>query len=173
MDVSTVPQVFLVLPSGDRLTLTGTWTDAYTAQTSYNFPSTATEGIGEISLTGAKTQTGISIGDCHSTIAIGSASLIPNDKIEFFPNPFSPNGDGFADKTDLFLKLDKASDVKVTIFDLNGTIVRSLFRGTSNGNLTIEWDGKNNLGEIAKIGLYIYQVEIAGKVTSGSIVLTK
>ena len=173
MNTAVIPTIYVWLSDNSRLAITGAWVDEYTYTATYLFPAATIEGFSDMALTDAVTAAGRNIGDYKTKMVVGSASLIPENKKEFWPNPFSPNGDGFADKTTLFLNVDKASDVKVTIFDLRGTVIRYLFKGTINGNNNIEWDGKDNSGEMAKIGLYIYQLEIGSSITSGSIVLTK
>ncbi|MFH1367620.1 MAG: carbohydrate binding domain-containing protein [Elusimicrobiota bacterium] len=178
MDTSAAPVFEITLPSrsaasGSKITVNGAWLDALTCRLNYSFSASVPEGYGQITLTNAVSGLGYAITDCSVEFMVAKDSLVPDNKLEFFPNPFSPNGDGFADKTTLFVKTAKSSSVQVTIYDLRGTIIRDLYRDTVNGNCKIDWDGKDNSGDTAKIGLYIYQIEIDNSITSGSVVLTK
>ncbi|MFC1500936.1 hypothetical protein ACFL58_00605 [Elusimicrobiota bacterium] len=54
----------------------------------------------------------------------------------------------------------------VNIYDIKGSRVRSL-------NGTSIWDGKDEDGDIVESGLYVYQIKVAGKIISGTIVVAK
>jgi len=59
------------------------------------------------------------------------------------------------------------------IYNLQGTLVRYLVNQEINGMYRIEWDGRIDTGQIVPIGLYIYQLKIGGKLTSGTIVVSR
>ena len=75
-----------------------------------------------------------------------------------YPNPFNP-------ETWIPYQLAKASDVKITIYDMHGAVVRQLELGhQSQGFYTSRsraayWDGCNNQGERVASGIYFYQLE--------------
>lgn len=70
-----------------------------------------------------------------------------------YPNPFS-------NLTVIPYKLKKQSDVKVTIYDILGRVVRNFSAGTQTvGVHSIEWDGKNNFGQTAATGIYFYRLQ--------------
>ncbi|MBD3288586.1 T9SS type A sorting domain-containing protein [candidate division KSB1 bacterium] len=70
-----------------------------------------------------------------------------------YPNPFNPT-------TTINFTLSKTSHVKLTIYDLIGKEIRTLVRDEKEaGNYTINWDGRNNMGNIVASGIYIYQLE--------------
>ena len=81
--------------------------------------------------------------------------LLPN-----YPNPFNP-------ETWIPYHLSHAADVRLTIYDAKGVVVRQLDIGhQSAGYYTTRikaayWDGRNNLGEPAGSGIYFYQLRIA------------
>jgi hypothetical protein len=92
------------------------------------------------------------------------------------PNPFTPNGDGINDKTQLTFFLANIAEPRVLIgsqirkltikiYDLTGRLVRELYDQDSRaaafvaGN-AIEWDGRNNDGKIVRPGVYIAQIVI-------------
>ena len=75
-----------------------------------------------------------------------------------YPNPFNP-------ETWIPYQLAKASDVKITIYDTRGIVVRQLALGhqppgfyTSRSRAAY-WDGRNTLGERVASGIYFYQLE--------------
>lgn len=79
--------------------------------------------------------------------------LLPN-----YPNPFNP-------ETWIPYQLASESDVKITIYDTRGALVRALVLGhQSAGYYTgrsraVYWDGRNNLGESVASGVYFYQLQ--------------
>ncbi len=85
------------------------------------------------------------------------AALIPNETLLLsnYPNPFNP-------ETWIPYQLAKPADVTVTIYGVNGHVIRRLFLGHqlagtyhSKGRAAY-WDGKNEWGEPAASGLYFY-----------------
>ena len=60
----------------------------------------------------------------------------------------------------------KEGDV-LKIYNVNGKKIREITSGTAEGFV---WDGKNDSGDWAKSGIYIYQIKIDGKLISGTIV---
>ena len=76
--------------------------------------------------------------------------LLPN-----YPNPFNP-------ETWIPYQLTEAAEVTLTIYAVNGTVVRTLALGHrpvgiyQGKNRAAYWDGKNALGELVASGLYFY-----------------
>ena len=75
-----------------------------------------------------------------------------------YPNPFNP-------ETWIPYELANPSEVKITIYDMRGTVVRRLDLGhqlagyyTSRVRAAY-WDGKNNVGERVASGIYFYQLQ--------------
>ena len=79
-----------------------------------------------------------------------TTTLLPN-----YPNPFNP-------ETWIPYQLAKPSDVSLTIYDINGRVVRTLDLGHRRAGVyrsrgrTAYWDGKNEFGEPVASGLYFY-----------------
>ena len=77
-------------------------------------------------------------------------SLLPN-----YPNPFNP-------ETWIPYQLAKPADVKLTIYDINGRVVRDLDLGHQRAGIyqsrarAAHWDGRNAQGEPVASGLYFY-----------------
>ena len=99
--------------------------------------------------------------------ALGNAapSMIPIDAVPSettlsanYPNPFNP-------ETWIPYQLSNTSDVKITIYDTRGTVVRQLELGHqpagyyTNRSRAAYWDGRNDFGERVSSGLYFYQLK--------------
>ncbi|RMF59074.1 MAG: T9SS C-terminal target domain-containing protein [Calditrichaeota bacterium] len=69
-----------------------------------------------------------------------------------YPNPFNPG-------TTIAFYLPAPSEVTLTVYDITGQKVRTLFQGqASPGEHQIYWDGKNEAGETVSSGVYVYQL---------------
>ena len=85
------------------------------------------------------------------------ASLIPEETalLHNYPNPFNP-------ETWIPYQLAHAADVTLTIYDMNGQVVRRLALGHQAAGMyrsrsrAAYWNGRNHLGESVASGLYFY-----------------
>ena len=63
--------------------------------------------------------------------------------------------------TILNFKLDKRSNVTITVYDLAGDSVKVLYNGTANAGMNeVSWDGKNKRGRPVVQGVYLIVVKI-------------
>lgn len=84
-----------------------------------------------------------------------------------YPNPFNPS-------TMIEFGLPKTQNVKLVIYDIIGRKVAELInKQMEAGYHKIKWDGKNNFGQQAASGFYIYQVSTSQKVISRKMILLK
>ena len=85
--------------------------------------------------------------------------LLPN-----YPNPFNP-------ETWIPYQLAESAEVTLTIYDMNGQLVRRLAMGHQAAGMyqsrsrAVYWDGRNQLGEPVASGLYFYTLT-AGEFTA-------
>ena len=94
------------------------------------------------------------------------ASLIPEDTalLANYPNPFNP-------ETWIPYQLAESADVTLTIYDMNGQLIRRLVVGYQAAGMyqsrsrAVYWDGRNQLGESVASGLYFYTLT-AGEFTA-------
>ena len=94
------------------------------------------------------------------------ASLIPEETalLHNYPNPFNP-------ETWIPYQLAESAEVTLTIYDMNGELVRRLAVGHQAAGMyqsrsrAVYWDGRNQLGESIASGLYFYTL-IAGEFTA-------
>ena len=85
------------------------------------------------------------------------ASLIPEETalLRNYPNPFNP-------ETWIPYQLAESAEVTLTIYDINGQLIRRLAVGHQaagmyqNRSRAAYWDGRNQLGESVASGLYFY-----------------
>ena len=85
------------------------------------------------------------------------ASLIPEETalLANYPNPFNP-------ETWIPYQLAEPAEVTLTIYDMNGQLIRRLEVGHQAAGMyrsrsrAVYWDGRNQLGESVASGLYFY-----------------
>ncbi len=83
-----------------------------------------------------------------------SENLSKTIQLDFYPNPFSPDADGFEDETQITFKIPIQSDVALKIFDVRGKLQKVLLKG-SQVSRSLTWDGRDDQGRRLKIGIYI------------------
>jgi flagellar hook assembly protein FlgD len=68
------------------------------------------------------------------------------------PNPFSPDRGEVA-----WMELNAPATDRLTlrIYDLKGRLVRTCLNNAPGGHQNFPWDGKDNMGRRANIGIYI------------------
>ena len=80
-------------------------------------------------------------------------TLLPN-----YPNPFNP-------ETWIPYQLSKPADVTLTIYAVNGKVVRRLSLGHQDSGMyqnrsrAAYWDGRNQIGEPVASGIYFYHIQ--------------
>lgn len=76
-----------------------------------------------------------------------------------YPNPFNSN-------TQIQYSLPRATQVEVSIYNLLGQNVRTLYKGEqSRGNHTLSWDGKDYRGRDVGSGIYFYRLKTSDGAT--------
>lgn len=98
------------------------------------------------------------------------SDISQNTSLSVYPNPFSPDGDGFEDVTEITYHLPmKIAHVNLFIYDVHGRRIRTLMGGTMSGSQgSIYWDGRDDEECVSSMGIYIIFLEglesITGKV---------
>ena len=77
------------------------------------------------------------------------------------PNPFSPDGDGYDDVIVISYQLPSAAFFSnLRIFDLQGRCIRTLAGAQPSGfHNILTWDGNDDQGRLARVGIYIVHLE--------------
>jgi thiol-disulfide isomerase/thioredoxin len=104
----------------------------------------------------------------------GVIRLIPRRTalLQNYPNPFNP-------ETWIPYQLSEDAEVEISIYDIAGRLVKRMDLGfrkagyyVSRGR-AIRWDGRNEQGERVASGIYIYRMQVGGKVFSKRMVILK
>ncbi|MCH9030640.1 MAG: lamin tail domain-containing protein [candidate division Zixibacteria bacterium] len=82
-------------------------------------------------------------------------------EVTISPDPFSPDGDMFEDTAYIEFVSTPGDNFEITIFDTQGNEIRTLFDGAPFDG-RVGWDGKDNSGKRAPIGIYIVLLKIEG-----------
>ena len=142
----------------DLVLVAGAFGDAAAAPAAHNLsiltPETVQQWLAEaeqIKLTDAISLRGLAVLE-HLL-----AALVPKETalLANYPNPFNP-------ETWIPYQLSKPTDVTVTIYAANGSVVRTLALGHQAAGMyqtrarAAYWDGRNALGEPVASGLYFY-----------------
>jgi len=108
-------------------------------------------------------------GDATPQVASNSLSIgVPLtggtiDDFSIDPNPFTPNGDGINDETEIrfsVFKITVPRQVQVRIYTLDGRLVWKTRRMIESGRESIRWTGVGDRGVRMPPGLYICQVDL-------------
>jgi len=108
-------------------------------------------------------------GDAAAQVASNSLSIsVPLtartiDEFSIAPNPFTPNGDGINDETEIrfsVFKITTGRQVKVRIYTLDGRSVWETAQLVRSGRQNIRWSGAGRRGSKVPPGLYICQLEL-------------
>jgi glucuronoarabinoxylan endo-1,4-beta-xylanase len=94
-----------------------------------------------------------------SLTSVASTTPLPT-KFELeqnYPNPFSSS-------TAISYQLKAQSDIRVTIYDILGRVVREAVAGAQTGGThSILWDGTNAFGQKVAPGVYFYSLQAGGE----------
>jgi len=80
--------------------------------------------------------------------------IVPDTYIlkQNYPNPFNP-------ETVVNYALPNSDNVNITIYDIYGRNIKSLFRGLQGpGYYSVRWDGTDHFGKTVSAGMYIYMI---------------
>jgi len=84
-----------------------------------------------------------------------------------FPNPFNPG-------TRIYFEIPQQQDIKIIIYNMLGQIVRTLITEPFNaGRHIVNWDGRDDSGNLAATGVYIYRIQAGDFIASKKMLLMK
>ena len=94
--------------------------------------------------------------------SMASDSVVTTNEITLQPEVFSPNNDGYNDNLGIYFQFDEAGyEGNVQIYDANGRLIRNLIQNQLLAlNGFYSWDGIDDKGEKARIGIYIVYFQI-------------
>ena len=90
---------------------------------------------------------------------------IAQKTIDCQPRIFSPNGDGYHDKTEIVFHLSQTSNVTVKIYNPAGRLVKTIVESkqmfpNDRGRQIVSWDGRDYNGRLVPDNIYIVVVII-------------
>lgn len=94
------------------------------------------------------------------TNSLSIASQYGSTEISVSRSPFTPNGDGVDDVTEIHFSVDAAnSNVNVMIFDVRGRMVRQFSQTLSGREGSFLWDGRSDDASMMPTARYIIALE--------------
>lgn len=106
-------------------------------------------------------------------VSRSTVSAVPDNEISTawfgasYPNPFRT-------ETRLSVRVTGTKPVTVRIYAANGQLVRTLVNGTlPAGNVTLTWDGRDERGGRAPMGVYVLTIESGGRRQSTKMTLRR
>ncbi|MBW6514552.1 MAG: T9SS type A sorting domain-containing protein [Candidatus Syntrophosphaera sp.] len=87
--------------------------------------------------------------------------------LQNYPNPFNPS-------TTISYSLPRASEIRLSVYNLKGQLVRTLVDGLKpSGAHQIVWDGEDRLGNSVSSGVYFIRLQSEGKVLTHKALMLK
>ena len=84
-----------------------------------------------------------------------------------YPNPFNPN-------TTITFTLSERSPTKLSIYNLEGKLIRTLINGTlDEGYKQATWNGSDSHGNLVSSGVYFYRLKAGNQTLTKKMVLLK
>lgn len=106
----------------------------------------------------------------ESGTAIGDiVNLLPEKFVleQNFPNPFNPS-------TTIHYYMPTAQNVDLAIYNVTGQRIKTLVNEKqSAGNHQVQWNGRNDNGELAASGVYIYRLQAGSEVLTRKMALLR
>lgn len=88
--------------------------------------------------------------------------------VKAYPNPFNP-------RTAISFNLPRAADVTLSVFDIQGRLIRSLLDSAhfTAGSHQQMWDGRDSQGQMLASGVYFYRFNTGQEKRAGKLILLK
>jgi hypothetical protein len=103
-------------------------------------------------------------------VGVGLQSLAPlpqaYEVLQNYPNPFNA-------ATVIKFRIPEASGWNLTVFDINGRLVRTYHGQAEPGDVAVRWDGYNQNGDPVASGMYLYRVTASSFSQTRKMVLVK
>lgn len=96
-----------------------------------------------------------------------SDQLLPDLNLGNFPNPFNST-------TIIYYSIPNSDNVSLKIFNIQGKLVRKLLEEhKTKGEYSIQWDGIDEVGNLATSGIYFYQIKTSSSAKTRKIILLR
>ena len=118
------------------------------------FYETAT--FGSASLTSFGSQD-IFVAKLNSSVSADSEIYPDVNILSNYPNPFNPT-------TRIHYSIIEKSNVRISVFNIKGQLVKSLINGQQNpGDYSVIWNGKDDNANNVSTGIYFYKLNVNGE----------
>ena len=94
-------------------------------------------------------------------------------KLEVGPNPFTPNGDLVNDQLQVSFDVQRLTafrPIKFEVYDLGGRLLRRIEQNAVSGGYSLDWDGKDQKGNLVAPGLYLVRISVDADAASSALV---
>ncbi len=102
-----------------------------------------------------------------------TGNRLSNENVYIYPNPFNPN----IEVGTIRFSLSKPGNVTIKIYDVSTTLVTTVISNVpmeANTELAVEWDGRNDQGDIVANGVYFYRItNSAGEEATGKVAVLR
>ena len=95
---------------------------------------------------------------------------------DVMPKTITPNNDGKNDRALFRFSNPQRANLSLKIYDINSALVKNIGETTATSDIQgeyIYWDGTDEKGNTVQPGVYIYQLELDGKIINGTIVVAR
>jgi hypothetical protein len=102
-------------------------------------------------------------------LSLENVRMVPSEYAldQNYPNPFNPT-------TTIKYQLTQDSKVNLTIYNLQGQVVRTLVNdNVAAGFQSITWNGKNEMGQTVASGMYMYRIQAGSFVSVKKMLMLK
>jgi len=128
----------------------------------YSYYVSAVYSSGESAPSNVSETTYENTGDSDPTLPNPANRLLPN-----YPNPFNP-------RTIIPFTLSRTGRVKLSIFNLKGQLVKTLFDDEKAAGLhELSWNGLDDKGRPVSSGIYFYKLQTKGFIETAKMILMK
>jgi hypothetical protein len=69
--------------------------------------------------------------------------------------------------------LPRETAVRLTVHDVAGRVVRTLWEGPADGDRTVVWDRRDDAGQAAAAGVYFARLEAEGSIATKTVTLLR
>jgi len=106
--------------------------------------------------------------EVNYTTSIGTETLPENVELfQNYPNPFNPS-------TTISFNLSKAENVKLSVYNYKGELVRELVNTNMKaGNKSVQWNGTDLKGNTVSSGIYYYRLKTNGYAKTMKAIMVK
>ena len=87
-----------------------------------------------------------------------NASTLPNVQVAEEQEAFRCYPNPFTDELTIYIQNSSKTEVNVEVYNLLGQKIKSLFKGTNEGELILKWNGTNDSGQQVIPGVYLVRM---------------